>query len=154
MLHCRIYTIPDNLPVLLSGSESIIIKDTLMPLTGTFQITQWTETVEQELANGTKFSNAIVEQNYEGDLTGTSQVKYQLYYSQDGNAVFNGFETITLASQEQQQTLVLKHDGQFNNGVATSKFTIVASSADKSLIGQSGSFESIEGGKARYAIVY
>lgn len=152
MLHCRIYTIPDNLPVLLSGSESIIIKDTLMPLTGTFQITQWTETVEQELANGTKLSNAIVEQNYEGDITGTSQVNYQMYYGQDGNAVFNGFETITLASQEQQQTLVLKHDGQFNNGVATSKFTIVGSSEDKNLIGQSGSFESIEGGKAKYIV--
>lgn len=123
-----------------------------MELSGTFQITDWQENVEKELSDGAKLSNAIVQQSYTGDLTGSSEVRYQLYYDAHCNAIFVGFETLTLNADHAPATLVLQHSGAFKNGVASSQFTVVASSADASLLGRSGSFKSTEGGKAEYQL--
>ena len=59
--------------------------------------------------------------------------------------------TVVYKSDE-QIVLTLKHDGKFESGIASSKFTIVDSSHECSLIGKSGTFRSIEGGKAIYQI--
>lgn len=123
-----------------------------MALTGTFQITDWQESVDNELNDGAKLSNAVVQQTYTGDLTGTSEVRYQLCYDTSGNAIFVGFETLTLTENNEPATLVLQHNGTFKNGVAASEFTIVASSVDETLVGKTGSFASTEGGKANYQI--
>lgn len=123
-----------------------------MGLKGTFQITDWQETVEQEFEKGKKLSTALVQQAYSGDINGNSEVRYQLYYSENGDALFNGFETITYDKNDEQVVLILKHDGKFESGIASSKFTIVDSSHECSLIGRSGTFRSIKGGKAIYQI--
>ena len=123
-----------------------------MELKGTFQITDWQETVEQAFEKGKKLSTALVQQAYSGDINGNSEVRYQLYYSESGDALFNGFETIGYDKSDEQIVLTLKHDGKFESGIASSKFTIVDSSHECSLIGKSGSFRSIEGGKAIYQI--
>ncbi|MEM5552886.1 MULTISPECIES: DUF3224 domain-containing protein [Pseudoalteromonas] len=123
-----------------------------MELKGTFLITKWQETVEQQFEKGQKFSTALVQQAYSGDINGNSEVRYQLYYSEDGDALFNGFETITYDKNDEQVVLTLKHDGKFESGVASSEFTIVDSSHECSLIDKSGTFRSIEGGKGIYQI--
>lgn len=97
-------------------------------------------------------STALVQQAYSGDINGNSEVRYQLYYSESGDAMFNGFETIVYDKSDEQVVLTLKHDGKFESGIASSKFTIVDSSHECSLIGKSGTFRSIEGGKAIYQI--
>jgi hypothetical protein len=123
-----------------------------MELKGTFQITDWQETVEKEFEKGKKLSTALVQQVYSGDINGNSEVRYQLYYSESGDALFNGFETIAYDKSDEQIVLTLKHDGKFESGIASSKFTIVDSSHKCSLIDKSGTFRSIEGGKAIYQI--
>lgn len=123
-----------------------------MKLSGTFQITDWQEAVDKELSDGAKLSNAVVQQSYTGDLTGNSEVRYQLCYDAHGDAIFVGFETLTLSGDAEPSILVLQHSGAFKNGEASSQFTVVASSADASLLGRSGSFTSTEGGKADYEI--
>ncbi|MFK3862199.1 DUF3224 domain-containing protein [Pseudoalteromonas rhizosphaerae] len=123
-----------------------------MELKGTFQITDWQETVEQEFEKGKKLSAALVQQAYSGDINGNSEVRYQLYYSESGDALFNGFETITYDKNNEQVLLTIKHDGRFESGIALSEFTIVDSSHENNLVGKSGTFSSIEGGKATYQI--
>jgi hypothetical protein len=123
-----------------------------MELKGTFQITDWQETIEQEFDEGEKLSIALIQQAYSGDINGNSKVRYQLYYSKSGDALFNGFETITCDRNNEQVLLTIKHDGQFENGTASSEFTIVDSSHDNNLVGKIGTFKSIEGGKAIYQI--
>lgn len=123
-----------------------------MELKGIFQITDWQETVEQEFEKGKKLSIAIVQQAYSGDINGNSKVRYQLYYCESGDALFNGFETIKYDKNNEQVSLTIKHDGKFENGTASSDFTIIDSSHDNNLVGRSGTFKSIEGGKATYQI--
>ena len=123
-----------------------------MELTGTFEITSWQESVEKELANGTKLSRANVRQSYTGSLSGESELTYQLCYDNSGNADFVGFETISINTPNELEVIVLQHNGCFNNGIATSKFTVVESSHDKTLIGYEGFFRSKENGQADYQI--
>ncbi|HAS14913.1 MAG TPA: hypothetical protein DCS01_06395 [Idiomarina abyssalis] len=123
-----------------------------MELTGTFEITSWQESVEKELANGTKLSRANVRQSYTGSLSGESELTYQLCYDTSGNADFVGFETISINTPNELEVIVLQHNGCFNNGIATSKFTVVESSHDKTLIGYEGFFRSKENGQADYQI--
>ena len=124
-----------------------------MELTGTFEITSWQESVEKELANGTKLSRANVRQSYTGSLSGESELTYQLCYDTSGNADFVGFEEMLLTIVFTfLEVIVLQHNGCFNNGIATSKFTVVESSHDKTLIGYEGFFRSKENGQADYQI--
>lgn len=124
-----------------------------MELTGTFQIIDWQENIEQQLHDGAKLSTALVQQTYSGDLIGSSTVRYQLYYHKNGDALFHGFETISYQHQHDTAQLTLKHDGKFEQGVAAGTFTVLDSSHDGRLTGRSGSFTSLEGGRARYQIL-
>ena len=51
-----------------------------MQLKGTFQITNWQETVIHSFDSGAKLSKALVSQSYSGDINGSSEVHYQLSY--------------------------------------------------------------------------
>jgi hypothetical protein len=123
-----------------------------MELTGTFKIISWQESVEKELANGAKLSRADVRQSYTGRLSGSSELTYQLFYDTNGNADFVGFEIISINTPNELGVIVLQHNGCFKNGIATSKFTVVESSHDKTLIGHEGFFRSKENGQADYQI--
>lgn len=123
-----------------------------MDLTGTFKIISWQESIEMDLVNGTKISRADVRQSYTGGLSGSSELTYQLFYDTKGSAEFVGFEIISLDTSNELGVIVLQHNGCFKNGIATSKFTVVESSHDKSLIGHEGFFRSKEDGQADYQI--
>ncbi|MCF6439718.1 DUF3224 domain-containing protein [Pseudoalteromonas luteoviolacea] len=121
-----------------------------MKLTGIFQVNDWQESDVALLADGKKISNATVQQAYEGDLIGTSTVHYQLYYDRKGNAVFNGFEVFKYANNEENM-LVIRHKGQFINGIASSAFTIIDCKYDQGMIGKTGNFKSIGDQKSVYS---
>ena len=63
-----------------------------MELAGQFQIQDWQEQAIE--SSSEKLSQAKVKQSYKGALSGTSEVRYQLYYHPEGDAHFNGFEVI------------------------------------------------------------
>ncbi|WP_075186340.1 DUF3224 domain-containing protein [Teredinibacter haidensis] len=123
-----------------------------MELTGEFQITNWDEKVIHEYENGTKQSYVIVTQAYSGDICGLSEVHYLMYYQSEKNAVFVGHERIVLDSGK--GTLVLQHEGVFENGIAKSEFTLANSEGEVTEHGvpATGAFESTAGGKAQYSI--
>lgn len=122
----------------------------LMQLKGTFQITEWQESVTQSFDHGAKLSKALVNQSYSGDITGSSEVHYQLNYETTGDASFNGFEFITGSIGDTPCQFTLKHYGAFEKGVAKSQFVIISSATHAELLGLSGSFTSGEAGQASY----
>jgi len=123
-----------------------------MQLNGSFQITDWKEFDEKKFEDGGKLTTATVLQNYSGDITGTSEIRYQMNYEPNGNASFIGFEFIIGNIADTPCKLTLKHDGGFDKGLAKSQFIIINSSTHKGLIGMKGHFESSEGGQANYFI--
>ncbi|MDK1287930.1 DUF3224 domain-containing protein [Pseudoalteromonas umbrosa] len=123
-----------------------------MTLTGVFHIDDWQESVAIQLEGTAKLNNATIKQSYDGDIKGTSTVHYQLYYDCKGAAIFNGLEVLIHSSNE-KNTLVIRHKGQFVDGVASSDFVIIDCDYDKDMIGRTGKFESVEGQKAAYKII-
>lgn len=124
----------------------------LVQLKGTFQITDWQESVSTSFEQGAKLSKALVSQTYSGDITGSSEVQYQLNYETTGNACFNGFEFISGNLGDAPCQFTLKHDGTFEKGVAKSQFVIISSASHPELLGVTGLFTSGEAGQASYII--
>lgn len=123
-----------------------------MQLKGTFQITDWQESVNKSFDEGAKLSKALVSQMYSGDIKGSSEVHYQLNYETTGDACFNGFEFISGTIGDRPCTLTLKHHGSFEKGVAKSQFVIISSVTHAELVGITGFFSSGEAGQANYLI--
>ncbi|NOU51690.1 DUF3224 domain-containing protein [Pseudoalteromonas sp. JBTF-M23] len=122
-----------------------------MTLTGTLQIQQWQEIPDTDFAQQTGLKTALVKQSYSGDIQGQSTLKYQLKYNDKGDAHFTGFEMLEGSINGTSYQLTLMHTGQFVAGVASSQFTVIASSPNDWLNAQ-GEFSSTEGGQAQYRL--
>jgi len=120
-----------------------------MPITGQFRISNWTEAVQQQISEDSKLSTAHVEQTYDGDICGNSDVYYQLFYLSPEEARFTGYEIIHGEVTGSTASIILHHDGTFEHGLASSTFTVAACSID-SLIGRRGHFQAKAGGVADY----
>lgn len=123
-----------------------------MALKGEFHIQDWQEKTLKTLAPKSKINSATVKVRYTGDITGEGEVQYHLNYQHDDNADFIGFEVIQGVINEQSVTLILKHDGSFKVGIASSKFIVVNSFPEQSYIGLKGEFNAKEGGLASYQL--
>ncbi|MFT2092781.1 DUF3224 domain-containing protein [Paraglaciecola sp. 2405UD69-4] len=121
-------------------------------LTGVFQINDWQETTKQQIDDKLKCNLASVKLTYTGDIKGTSELQYLLQYQQDGSANFVGFETIDAELDDGSGLIVLRHLGQFKQGVASSEFEVIQSTLSVDLVGLKGKFESGENGQAEYVI--
>ena len=123
---------------------------------GYFQIDEWNETAYSERESGEKQSHAKIKQTYHGDVAGESSLQYLMAYQSPSSAVFVGFETVTATLAGKSGQFILQHTGTFENGVASSHFTIVTGSGTEQLVGITGqgSFKSTEGGKADYQFSY
>ncbi|VWD01534.1 hypothetical protein BLA18109_04605 [Burkholderia lata] len=86
----------------------------------------WAEQTLSEFDGGRKMTHASVTYRYEGGFDAESNVTYSLVYLTPSTALFSGFEAITVASGGLQGELVLRHDGVFENGVATIEVSVVA----------------------------
>lgn len=77
---------------------------------------------------------------------------YLMSYQSAGSAVFTSFETLTATIDGKIGTVVIQHNGAFEQGVASSSFVIVSGSGNEQLVGLtgSGSFRSTENGQAKY----
>lgn len=133
-----------------------------MNITGIFQITNWEESTDQNantLNDDTKLTSATVKQSYlaadkldtkKDTIIGESTVHYKMHYFANGNATFVGFEYINGSINNTALTLVLKHDGKFENGKASSKFLILDTNNETLKKNIGGSFVSGENGQASY----
>ena len=123
-------------------------------LEGVFQIASWDETPSSESDDGSKQSHAKITQNYTGAIEGSSELQYIMAYQSQGLALFVGFETLSVTINGKSGSFVIQHNGKFENGVASSNFTIMPSFGREALVGisGSGSFVSGENGQARYEL--
>lgn len=121
-------------------------------MSNTFQITSWDETAYEENDNGSKKSHAKISQSYSGVIEGSSKLQYLMSYQTESSACFVGFEVVECSVKGKTGSFTLQHNGKFENGVASSNFSIVSGSGKGELEGieGSGSFESGESGKANY----
>jgi hypothetical protein len=124
-------------------------------MNGTFQITGWDETPYIEGENGIRKSHAKITQDYSGAIEGSSELQYLMSYQSEASAVFVGFEVITGEVNGKSGSFTIQHDGKFENGVASSNFTVVPDSGNGELrnIEGTGTFKSGESGKADYELV-
>ncbi|NTZ81669.1 DUF3224 domain-containing protein [Burkholderia metallica] len=95
----------------------------------------WVEQTLSEFGDGRKMASAAVTYQYEGGFDAVSNVAYSLVYLTPSTALFSGFETIRVASGGLQGALVLRHDGIFENGVATIEASVVADACSGAFVG-------------------
>ncbi|MDT7730963.1 MAG: hypothetical protein QOK45_1216 [Mycobacterium sp.] len=91
-----------------------------------FEIASWDETPFDGSDDATKLTEALVSKRYEGDIEGTSTTKWLMTYAADKSAVFVGIEHITGTIGGKKGGIVLLHDGEYRDGVATAVLSIAS----------------------------
>src|SRR4029077_5208404 len=95
-----------------------------------FEVASWDETLFEDGDDATKLTEALVSKRYEGDIKGTSTTKWLLAYAPDNSALFVGVEPITGTMGGKTGAIVLLHDGEYRDGVASAELR-VASGTDE-----------------------
>lgn len=99
-------------------------------LEATFEVTDWDEKPFDDGVGVSKLTEALVSRKYTGSITGTSTTKWLMAYAPDKTATYVGIERINGTVDGKHGTLVLLHDGAFENGAATATLRIVSGTDD------------------------
>jgi hypothetical protein len=91
-----------------------------------FEIASWDETPFEGGDEATKLTEALVAKRYEGDIQGTSTTKWLMAYSPDKSALFVGIEHITGTVGGKKGGIVLLHDGEYRDGVASAELRVAS----------------------------
>jgi hypothetical protein len=102
-----------------------------------FEIGSWDETPFEDGDDETKLTEALVSKRYSGDIDGTSTTKWLMAYAEDKSATYVGIEHITGTVGGRRGGLVLMHDGEYADGVATAVMRVVSGTGE--LAGATGS---------------
>ena len=115
-------------------------------LDATFEVTNWDETPFDDGVGVSKLTEALVSRTYSGAIDGTSTTKWLMAYAPDKTATYVGLERIHGNAAGKSGTLVLLHDGAFENGVATATLRVVSGTDELKGTTGSGSFRADPGG--------
>lgn len=96
-------------------------------------MTSWEETTTREIESGLKITRSRASYNLEGSINGETSLDYSMVYLTSHMVLFLGFELISGTMDGRPGTLVLRHDGKFNNGVADTEVQIVPGSGTGAL---------------------
>ncbi len=114
---------------------------------GTFVFSAWDEKTwdgkDHKDVKGSKLTRAKINNTFKGDLAGTSELQYVMFYDDEGKAVYHGMEKITGTLGGKQGSFVTHIRGGFDGKVAGGAFEILPGSGTGELKGISGkgSFE-------------
>jgi hypothetical protein len=78
----------------------------------------------------------LVTKRYSGDIEGTSTTKWLMSYAPDKSATYVGIEHIAGTFGGRRGGLVLLHDGEYADGVATAAVRAVSGTGE--LVGSTG----------------
>jgi hypothetical protein len=95
-----------------------------------FEIASWDETPFEDNDETSKLTEALVSKRYSGGINGTSTTKWLMAYTPDKTALYVGVERIRGTVGGRNGSLVLLHDGAYQDGVATADLR-VASGTDE-----------------------
>ncbi len=115
-------------------------------LEATFEVTNWDETPFDDGVGVNKLTEALVSRKYSGAIDGTSTTKRLMAYAPDESATYVGIERFTGSVDGHRGTLVLLHDGAFENGAATATLRIVSGTDELKQANGTGSFRADPGG--------
>jgi hypothetical protein len=105
-----------------------------------FEITGWDETPFDDGVGFSKLTEALVSKKYSGDVEGTSTTKWLMAYAPDKTATYVGIERIQGTVGGRHGTLVVMHDGRFEDGVASADLRVVSGTDQLKGVTGSGTF--------------
>jgi hypothetical protein len=105
-----------------------------------FEIASWDETPFDGGDGATKLTEALVSKRYEGDIEGTSTTKWLMAYAADKSAQFVGVEHITGTIGGKKGGIVLLHDGEYRDGVASAELRVASGTDELSDVAGTGKF--------------
>lgn len=104
----------------------------------TFSLKSWDEKPYKEMDGGAKFTQAHVQQIYQGDLEAESSVEYLMFYDSGGKVKFVGLEYVEGKIGGRSGAFVLQHEGMDENGAVKSNYFVVPGSGTGELRGLRG----------------
>jgi hypothetical protein len=113
---------------------------------GTFTVAGWEEDTYSELADGGKLTTAHVTFDLDGDLFGQGAWQAVMCYLPDGAASFTGFQHTTGKLAGREGSFVVRADGTFENGVASTTWQVVDGSGTGGLLGLRGTGSAVTTG--------
>jgi len=105
-----------------------------------FEVASWDETPFEDGDDATKLTEALVSKRYEGDVKGTSTTKWLLAYAPDKSALFVGVEHITGTIGGKTGGIVLLHDGEYRDGVASAELRVASGTDELTDLAGTGKF--------------
>lgn len=106
----------------------------------TFEVTNWDESPFDDCDGVGKLTEALVSKKYTGTIEGTSLTKWLMAYAPDGTATFVGIERIRASVGGKDGTVVLVHDGEFADGVATGTLRVLSGTDELEAVTGAGTF--------------
>ena|SRR5215472_15416580 len=114
--------------------------------TGKFSVLSWDEETYTELDDGGKLTRARVTFGFSGDLEAQGEWNALMCYRQDGSAAFTGYQRTAGTLAGRAGSFVLRADGTFDDGVATTNWQVVDGSASGELRGLRGTGSAVAPG--------
>ncbi|MDT5182393.1 MAG: hypothetical protein QOI29_551 [Mycobacterium sp.] len=105
-----------------------------------FEIASWDETPFEDGDDATKLTEALVAKRYDGDIKGTSTTKWLMAYAPDKSALFVGVEHITGTIGGKKGGIVLLHDGEYRDGVASAELRVASGTDELADVAGTGKF--------------
>lgn len=106
--------------------------------TGTYKFSSWDEKPYAELDGAPKLTRAVVNNVYDGDLTGEGQSQLVMFYRSEASAVCAGYERVTGSLAGRSGSFVLQNDCTFEDGVVKTTWSVVPGSGTGELEGLRG----------------
>ena len=105
-----------------------------------FEVTSWDETPFEGGDDATKLTEALVSKRYGGDIDGASTTKWLMAYAPDASALFVGVEHITGTIGGKKGGIVLLHDGEYRDGVASAELRVASGTDELANVAGTGKF--------------
>ena len=94
---------------------------------------KWDETITSEISDGLKITRSLVSYEYNDYFIGESKLDYTMAYLAEAKTLILGFEQLQVAIDGRSGSLILRHEGTFDNGVAKIDVSIVPETGTGSL---------------------
>jgi hypothetical protein len=114
--------------------------------TGKFSVSSWDEDTYAELDGGGKLTKARVTFGLSGDLEAQGDWDALMCYRDDGTATFTGYQRTVGTLDGRGGSFVLRADGTFEGGVATTNWQVMDGSASGELRGLRGTGSAVAPG--------
>ena len=105
-----------------------------------FEVASWDETPFEDGDDATKLTEALVSKRYDGGIEGTSTTKWLMTYAPDKSAVFVGIEHIAGTIGGKKGSIVLLHDGEYRDGVASAELRVASGTEELAEVAGAGKF--------------